>query len=204
MSFSVAAPPAGEPAVHPVPILLAGAIGLRGDDLVYLISADLFTCGIVSFVFSPTQMTNGKPSVSRYASLSAPKRSYSCGLRRSRPADAWSRRDPCLSATFAAMSGYVPISSGWRSGGASNRTEWKAWRIAYRLSNGPVPATCAAIHGGPWNSGPKRATNSSSGSALTSSTLSISGRTRVGATSSAARPRPPMMLGDRLGRPAGA
>jgi hypothetical protein len=69
MSFYVAAPPSGEPAVHPVdevlpptklgiygaqhvlafyagavivPILLAGAIGLRGDDLVYLISADAY------------------------------------------------------------------------------------------------------------------------------------------------------------------
>jgi OHCU decarboxylase len=77
MSFYVAAPPTGEPAVHPVdevlpptklgiygaqhvlafyagavivPILLAGAIGLRGDDLVYLISADLFTCGIASII----------------------------------------------------------------------------------------------------------------------------------------------------------
>src|SRR3954464_2799785 len=77
MSFYVAAPPPGEEAVHPVdevlpptklavygaqhvlafyagavivPILLAGAIGLRGEDLVYLISADLFTCGIASFI----------------------------------------------------------------------------------------------------------------------------------------------------------
>jgi uric acid transporter len=77
MSFYVAAPPPGEDAVHPVdevlppaklgiygaqhvlafyagavivPILLAGAIGLRGDDLVYLISADLFTCGIASII----------------------------------------------------------------------------------------------------------------------------------------------------------
>src|SRR3954451_9699770 len=77
MSFYVAARPSGEPAVHPVdevlapprlavyggqhvlafyagavivPILLAGAIGLRGDDLVYLISADLFTCGIASII----------------------------------------------------------------------------------------------------------------------------------------------------------
>src|SRR3954462_15390039 len=77
MSFYVAAPPSGEPAVHPVdevlppsklgiygaqhvlafyagavivPILLAGAIGLRGEDLVYLISADLFTCGIASII----------------------------------------------------------------------------------------------------------------------------------------------------------
>jgi len=33
-----------------VPILLAGAIGLRGEDLVYLISADLFTCGIASII----------------------------------------------------------------------------------------------------------------------------------------------------------
>src|ERR671926_402748 len=77
MSFYVAAPPPGEDVVHPVdevlppaklgiygaqhvlafyagavivPILLAGAIGLRGDDLVYLISADLFTCGIASII----------------------------------------------------------------------------------------------------------------------------------------------------------
>jgi uric acid transporter len=35
-----------------VPILLAGAIGLRGDELVYLISADLFTCGIASIIQS--------------------------------------------------------------------------------------------------------------------------------------------------------
>jgi uric acid transporter len=33
-----------------VPILLAGAIGLEGDDLVYLIQADLFTCGIASII----------------------------------------------------------------------------------------------------------------------------------------------------------
>src|SRR3954470_8054458 len=77
MSFYVAAPPSGEPAVHPVdevlppvklgiygaqhvlafyagavivPILLAAAIGLRGEELVYLISADLFTCGIASII----------------------------------------------------------------------------------------------------------------------------------------------------------
>jgi uric acid transporter len=77
MSFYVAARPSGEEAVHPVdevlkpsrlgiygaqhvlafyagavivPILLAGAIGLRGDNLVYLISADLFTCGIASII----------------------------------------------------------------------------------------------------------------------------------------------------------
>ncbi len=77
MSFYVAARPSGEPPVHPVdevlpppklalygaqhvlafyagavivPILLAGAIGLRGEDLVYLISADLFTCGIASII----------------------------------------------------------------------------------------------------------------------------------------------------------
>jgi OHCU decarboxylase len=77
MSFYVGAPAPGEDAVHPVdevlppaklgiygaqhvlafyagavivPILLAGAIGLRGDDLVYLISADLFTCGIASII----------------------------------------------------------------------------------------------------------------------------------------------------------
>src|SRR5690349_17390342 len=79
MSFYVAARPSGEPAVHPVdevlppsrlavygaqhvlafyagavivPILLAGAIGLKGEDLVYLISADLFTCGIASIIQS--------------------------------------------------------------------------------------------------------------------------------------------------------
>jgi uric acid transporter len=77
MSFYVAAAERGEPPVHPVdevlpptklavygaqhvlafyagavivPILLAGAIGLRGEDLVYLISADLFTCGIASII----------------------------------------------------------------------------------------------------------------------------------------------------------
>ena len=33
-----------------VPILLASAIGLRGEDLVYLISADLLTCGIASLI----------------------------------------------------------------------------------------------------------------------------------------------------------
>jgi OHCU decarboxylase len=33
-----------------VPILLAAAIGLSGKDLVYLISADLFTCGIASII----------------------------------------------------------------------------------------------------------------------------------------------------------
>ena len=33
-----------------VPILLASAIGLSGEDLVYLISADLFTCGIASII----------------------------------------------------------------------------------------------------------------------------------------------------------
>jgi OHCU decarboxylase len=33
-----------------VPILLAAAIGLEGDDLVYLIQADLFTCGIASII----------------------------------------------------------------------------------------------------------------------------------------------------------
>src|SRR4051812_28545854 len=79
MSFYVAAQPPGEDAVHPVdevlppaklgiygaqhvlafyagavivPILLAGAIGLRGQDLVYLISADLFTCGVASIIQS--------------------------------------------------------------------------------------------------------------------------------------------------------
>src|SRR6201991_2776184 len=35
-----------------VPILLASAIGLQGKDLVYLISADLFTCGIASLIQS--------------------------------------------------------------------------------------------------------------------------------------------------------
>src|SRR3954453_6679735 len=77
MSLYVAARPSGEPPVHPVdevlsptrlavygaqhvlayyagavivPILLAGAIGLRGEVLVYLISADLFTCGIASII----------------------------------------------------------------------------------------------------------------------------------------------------------
>jgi OHCU decarboxylase len=35
-----------------VPILLASAIGLRGDDLVYLIQADLFTCGVASIIQS--------------------------------------------------------------------------------------------------------------------------------------------------------
>src|SRR3954451_15287844 len=35
-----------------VPILLASAIGLQGEDLVYLISADLFTCGIASLIQS--------------------------------------------------------------------------------------------------------------------------------------------------------
>ena len=35
-----------------VPILLASAIGLKGEDLVYLISADLFTCGIASLIQS--------------------------------------------------------------------------------------------------------------------------------------------------------
>src|SRR3954466_5343347 len=33
-----------------VPILLASAIGLKGEDLVYLISADLFTCGVASLI----------------------------------------------------------------------------------------------------------------------------------------------------------
>jgi uric acid transporter len=77
MPFYVSAKPRGEHAVHPVdevlpanrlavygaqhvlafyagavivPILLAGAIGLKGEDLVYLISADLFTCGIASII----------------------------------------------------------------------------------------------------------------------------------------------------------
>jgi OHCU decarboxylase len=79
MSFYVAAESRGEPPTHPVdevlpagklavygtqhvlafyagavivPILLAGAIGLSGKDLVYLISADLFTCGIASIIQS--------------------------------------------------------------------------------------------------------------------------------------------------------
>jgi OHCU decarboxylase len=79
MSFYVSAQRRGEPPVHPVdevlppaklaiygtqhvlafyagavivPILLAAAIGLRGEDLVYLISADLFTCGIASLIQS--------------------------------------------------------------------------------------------------------------------------------------------------------
>src|SRR3954453_12362590 len=77
MSFYVAAEPRGE--THPVdealppgklaiygaqhvlafyagavivPILLASAIGLKGEELVYLISADLFTCGIASLIQS--------------------------------------------------------------------------------------------------------------------------------------------------------
>jgi OHCU decarboxylase len=33
-----------------VPILLASAIGLEGEDLVYLISADLLTCGVASII----------------------------------------------------------------------------------------------------------------------------------------------------------
>ena len=35
-----------------VPILLASAIGLEGQDLIYLINADLFTCGIASIIQS--------------------------------------------------------------------------------------------------------------------------------------------------------
>src|SRR5215211_5775314 len=77
MSFYVAAAPAGEEVVHPVdevlppqklaiygaqhvlafyagavivPILLAAAIGIRGEQLAYLINADLFTCGIASII----------------------------------------------------------------------------------------------------------------------------------------------------------
>src|SRR3954470_14519403 len=77
MSFYVAARPSGEPAVHPVdevlapprlavygaqhvlafyagavivPILLAGAIGLKGEGLVYLISADLFPFGLAPII----------------------------------------------------------------------------------------------------------------------------------------------------------
>src|SRR3954465_10834761 len=77
MSFYVAAPPPGEQVVHPgdevlpptklavygaqhvlafyagaviVPILLAGAIGLRGDDLVSPLPAALFPCGIASII----------------------------------------------------------------------------------------------------------------------------------------------------------
>jgi uric acid transporter len=79
MSFYVAAEPRGEPAVHPVdevlppgklaiygiqhvlafyagavivPILLAAAIGLSREQLVFLISADLFTCGVASLIQS--------------------------------------------------------------------------------------------------------------------------------------------------------
>ena len=33
-----------------VPILLAGAIGLSDEELVHLINADLFTCGIASII----------------------------------------------------------------------------------------------------------------------------------------------------------
>src|SRR4051794_27014555 len=33
-----------------VPILLAGAIGLSSDQLIHLINADLFTCGIASLL----------------------------------------------------------------------------------------------------------------------------------------------------------
>ena len=33
-----------------VPILLAGAIGLTNDQLIHLINADLFTCGIASII----------------------------------------------------------------------------------------------------------------------------------------------------------
>ena len=35
-----------------VPILLAGAIGLTNDQLIHLINADLFTCGIASILQS--------------------------------------------------------------------------------------------------------------------------------------------------------
>ena len=35
-----------------VPILLAGAIGLTQDQLIHLIGADLFTCGIASIIQS--------------------------------------------------------------------------------------------------------------------------------------------------------
>ena len=35
-----------------VPILLAGAIGLTKDQLIHLINADLFTCGIASILQS--------------------------------------------------------------------------------------------------------------------------------------------------------
>src|SRR5919198_5037457 len=79
MSVHAAAPPSAAQSVHPVdevlppgrlavygvqhvlafyagavivPILLAAAIGLKGDQLVYLISADLFTCGIASLIQS--------------------------------------------------------------------------------------------------------------------------------------------------------
>src|SRR5213592_2256416 len=77
MATNAAAPPRGAQPVHPVdevlpperlgiygaqhvlafyagavivPILLAAAIGLPREDLVYLISADLFTCGIASII----------------------------------------------------------------------------------------------------------------------------------------------------------
>src|SRR6185312_10788011 len=35
-----------------VPILLAGAIGLNDEQLIHLINADLFTCGIASIIQS--------------------------------------------------------------------------------------------------------------------------------------------------------
>src|SRR5262245_59138517 len=35
-----------------VPILLAGSIGLSDDQLIHLINADLFTCGIASIIQS--------------------------------------------------------------------------------------------------------------------------------------------------------
>ena len=40
------------PAPSIVPILLAGAIGLSDDQLIHLINADLFTCGIASIIQS--------------------------------------------------------------------------------------------------------------------------------------------------------
>src|SRR3954462_14793808 len=79
MSFYVAARPSGEPPAHPVdevlppsrlavyglqhvlafyagavivPILLAGSIGLSERELIHLINADLFTCGIASIIQS--------------------------------------------------------------------------------------------------------------------------------------------------------
>ena len=77
MSFYISAESRGEPPVHPVdevlpasrlavygtqhvlafyagavivPILLANSIGLSTEQLVHLINADLFTCGIASLI----------------------------------------------------------------------------------------------------------------------------------------------------------